>query len=94
MRQTARIAAGMNDEDAPVGERVIFARQLRQHAQRRPARTDALPVGIGNDEKARVRRQQAGGAPPIQLAAIHVGLTLIAGGEDAHIPADFGVRLK
>ena len=90
--QAFGVAARVDQQDALEGLQpscVALRHQagdLRQGVQRRAARADPPAAGIGEHQGLHAVRQQAGFAPPVQLAPVHLCLALIAGGEDANVP--------
>ena len=82
LSQTQQVRAGVK-----FGQAFCGLGQRGQDAQGGPAGAEAPAAGVGDDMETRGGGQQAPGASPVELAAHHLGLVAVAGGEDAQIPA-------
>ena len=86
-RRAPAVSARMADEDAPAGKGLDAppAGHLRQHVQRGAERPHASAAGIGDHPRFGVRMYQPVRAPPSELRAIPVGLSLVGRGQDQNV---------
>ena len=102
MGQAPAVAAGMDNQGAKTREASgrrsdgmrlavqggggMLAIQLGQDAQGGAAAAGPQAIGVGHDEKARLRGEQAGAAARLDLRLVGGGLARVAGREDAEVP--------